>query len=143
MRQGVLDSRSINMADTPGARRVLLIDDDVKDLEYLFRILETEGHEVIRCTNYGLGAKLVGAGDFDFIIVSQGGRNFEGRGVIERAKELDPRPPLLVVARSVEMHFYLEEMRLGAADYLEKPVPPMEMKRVISSMCGVGSLPGP
>ncbi len=83
--------------------KVLLIDDDVRDLEYLFWILEAQGHEVISCTNYHLGAQLVGSGLYDFIIVSQGGRGFEGKVVIERARKLERRPPVLVVTRIVDM----------------------------------------
>ena len=54
---------------------------------------------------------------------SQGTPAFEGRQVLERALQLHPKVPVLVVARVLDMHCYLEAMDLGAIDYLERPEP--------------------
>jgi FixJ family two-component response regulator len=64
-------------------------------------------------------------------MVSQGGRSFEGRCVIERAIEINRRLPVLVLARCLDMTCYLEAMQLGAADYLAEPITFAEMERVI------------
>jgi DNA-binding response OmpR family regulator len=112
-------------------RKVLFVDDDVQDLEYYARVIESQGHEVLTCANYDLGAKLAGSETFDLIIVSQGGQAFEGRAVVEHAMGLDRRIPVLVVTRAVEMNCYLEAMQLGAVDYIEKPVSPQEMMRFV------------
>lgn len=142
MRREPLDSLYNDLVEMPRTRKVLLIDDDVRDLEYLCRILEDQGYEVTSCTNYELGAKLAATGFFDAILVGQGGREFKGRVVIERAMELERCPTVVVVARAVDMNCYLEAMELGAVDYLENPVPPMEVKRVMNAMRRPGCLPG-
>jgi DNA-binding NtrC family response regulator len=72
-------------------------------------------------------------GGFDFIIVSQGSADFEGRGVLERATEIDRRLPVLVVARCLDMHCYLEAIQLGAVDYLAEPVPAAELDRLVAN----------
>jgi FixJ family two-component response regulator len=51
--------------------------------------------------------------------------------VVERALSLDQRRPVVVLSRCLDMNCYLEAMQLGAVDYLEKPVSPAEMLRVV------------
>jgi DNA-binding NtrC family response regulator len=70
---------------------------------------------------------------FDLIIVSQGSRDFEGRCVLERATEIDRRLPVLVIARCLDMHCYLEAIQLGAVDYLAEPVPAAELGRLVAN----------
>jgi FixJ family two-component response regulator len=43
--------------------------------------------------------------------------------VLERAAELNLKAPILVVARCMDIHCYLDAMELGAVDYLERPEP--------------------
>ena len=57
------------------------------------------------------------------MIVSQGTPAFEGRGVLERSLRLRPEVPVVVVARALDIHCYLDAMELGATDYLERPEP--------------------
>ena len=57
------------------------------------------------------------------VIVSQATLAFQGRQVLERSIRLHPEVPVLVVARVLDMHYYLDAMDLGAIDYLERPEP--------------------
>ena len=56
-------------------------------------------------------------------MVSQGSPSFEGREILERAIEMDRRMPVLVLARCLDMRYYIDAMYLGARDYFEKPLP--------------------
>lgn len=109
---------------TPDARKLLLIDDDLNDLEYLWGMLAARGNDVVPCADFSRGADLVTSGRFDLILVSQGGQEFRAAAVIERARERVTPPPVLVMARVADMECYLLAMELGAADYVEKPLPP-------------------
>jgi two-component system, sensor histidine kinase and response regulator len=101
--------------------RILIVDDNPEDLRSLSAILDRRGYEVRTCASYQEGATLVGAHPFDFVVVSQGGPNFEGQAVIKQT--LNRHTPVLVVTRCIEMACYLEAMQMGALDYLEKPIP--------------------
>lgn len=114
-------------------RKVLIVDDDEADLEYHSRVLQGQGHGVLACPSYSRGADLAESGEFDFVVIGQGGPAFEGRAVIERLRTQHPAIPFVVFARSKQTRCYLEAMELGAVDYLEKPVHPAEIRRVLRS----------
>ena len=111
--------------------KVLLVDEDVGDLRILRLILEGQGYEVLSCATYDAGVHCLEAEPWDFVVVSQGTQAFEGRGVLDRATQLDRHRPVLVVTRCIDMPCYLEAMQLGAIDYLEMPVPPADLLRFV------------
>ena len=113
--------------------RVLLVEEDTNDLRLFASSLERYGYEVRPCARYSDGVRCLERESFDFILVSQGGPEFEGRSVLERARELDRRTPILVVTRCPGMKCYLEAMELGALDYVEKPYSPSQFARLVET----------
>jgi two-component system, NtrC family, phosphoglycerate transport system response regulator PgtA len=111
--------------------KILLVDDDTSDLEYYCKVLQNQGHQVTTCASYATAMRLLGSEAFDFVVVNQGGPQFKARSVAKRAMEEDRHTPVLVLANSVDMRVYIEAMQLGAVDYLQKPVNPSEMTRLI------------
>jgi DNA-binding NtrC family response regulator len=120
--------------------RVLLVDEEAGDLRTLRLILEGQGFEVFTCTNYEAGILCLEAEPFDFVAVSQGTQAFEGRKLLDRAMQLDRHRPVLVLTRCISMKCYLEAMQMGAIDYLEKPVPPMDLLRFVQAHVQHGQL---
>jgi hypothetical protein len=70
---------------------------------------------------------------FDFIIAGQGSRFFEGRGVVERAVEINRQLSVVVVARQFEMECDLEAMQLGAVDCVADPSVGAEIARLMQA----------
>ena len=103
--------------------RVLLVCDDLLEFPSYGSILSALGYDVVMCGSYAEGARRVEMEDFDFAIVGQGSARFEGRCVLERAAKMHRNIPIVVVARCLDIHCYLEAMELGAVDYLERPQP--------------------
>jgi DNA-binding NtrC family response regulator len=102
---------------------VLLILEESRDLESYGSFLRDRGYETLMCTSPSEGINFLDNESVSLVIVSQGTRAFEGRQVLERTLQLHPEVPVLVVARVLDMHCYLEAMDLGAVDYLERPEP--------------------
>lgn len=102
---------------------VLLILEESHDLEIYGSLLRHRGYETLMCTSPSEGINSLETESVSLVIVSQGTPAFEGRQVLERSLQLDPKVPVLVVARVLDMHCYLEAMDLGAIDYLERPDP--------------------
>ncbi len=113
--------------------KVLLIEDEPRDRNFYEAVLRDRGYDVVLCGTPTAGINCLEQQRFDLIIVSQGGPDFEGRPVLERAVEIDRRIPVLVITRCLSMNCYLDAMQLGAVDYLEKPVPPERLAWVLET----------
>jgi DNA-binding NtrC family response regulator len=111
--------------------KLFLIDEEAGDLRTLRLALEGPGFQVLTCPTYEAGIQCMETEPVDFVVVSQGTQAFEGRGVLNRAMELDHHRPVLVVTRCLDMACYLEAMQMGAIDYLEKPIPPADLLRLV------------
>lgn len=119
----------------PGGRivSVLLVDEDANDLRSFSSLFEQEGYAVRACGTHADALRWLESEVFNFIVVSQGSREFEGRSVLKRANEIDRSLPVLVLARCHDVACYLEAIQLGALDYLEKPLSPQELLRWVGS----------
>lgn len=111
----------------------MLVDEDAGDLRHYAAILEEQGYEVRKCPSYAEGEHCLQSECFDFIVVNQGTRAFEARSLVERVLMIDRRTPVLILTRCVDMNCYLEAMQMGAVDYLEKPLTPAELLRVVQT----------
>jgi DNA-binding response OmpR family regulator len=104
-------------------RRILIVDRDARDRERYAMQLRERGFSVRACSSYAEGGLFLDREAYDLVIVDQGGPAFEGKVITVRSMRKDPRVPVLVITRHHNMASYLEAMQLGAADYLEKPIP--------------------
>jgi DNA-binding NtrC family response regulator len=121
------------MKELPGSikQSLLLVDEDLDDLLCYTAVLQHQGYQVRSILSYTAGAACVEREDFDLIVVSQGSPSFEGRLVLARAIERNRSTPVLVLTRAIEMPCYIEAMQSGARDYMEKPLPPSEIGRLV------------
>jgi len=116
----------------PG-RRVLVIEDDPRDRAFYCGVLQGHGFEVNACESMAEGARLLEREHYDFVLLEQGSRAFEGRLVLERVLAIDRHLPAVVLTRCADMQCYLEAMQMGAVDYLEKPLSESEVLRVVET----------
>jgi DNA-binding NtrC family response regulator len=115
--------------------RILLVDEDEKDLRYFTTLLGRMGYSVRAFMNYREAEGTMEHEHFDFAIVNQGSAAFEAHRLLELALAQNRHTPVVVLTRCLEMSCYLEAMQLGAVDYLEKPLPPAEFERLVTAHC--------
>jgi len=115
--------------------RVLLVDEDEKDLKYFTTLLGRMGYSVRAFANYREAEGYLEHEHFDFVIVNQGSPAFETHHLVEFTLARNRHTPVVVLTRCLEMSCYLEAMQLGAADYLEKPLAPAEFERLVTTHC--------
>lgn len=127
-----LELEEDSVAPRPPRAKILLVDDDPNDLLYYTAILKQRAYDVRPCGSYTGGATLLDRESYDLVIVSQGGRSFEGRPVLARAIEVDRTTPVLVLTHSSDMATYIEAMQLGAFNYLEKPLHPSQLAELVA-----------
>lgn len=112
--------------------RLLLVDEDAKDLEYYSGVLRYLGYEVRPENSYARAAASLGREPFDLVIVDQGGADFEGRSVLTRAVEVDNRVPVLVLTRTVDADCCIEALDSGAYEYVQKPLTTAEVRDLVN-----------
>ena len=134
------NDRAEHSLQVPTGKKILVIEDERRDLEQLSRVLRAHGFDVSACESLARGAALVELDKYDFILVEQGSRAFEGRAVMERVLAVDRLLPTVVLTRCLDMDCYLEAMQMGASDYIEKPVSDDDILRVIETHLRVPSL---
>jgi DNA-binding NtrC family response regulator len=129
----IADQRAAERLELHPAGHVLLVDDQFQSLRDCGAILRSRGYEVLTCLSPVEGVSCLERGEFGFVVVNQGSRAFEGRAVLERTVEIDRALPVLVATRCAAMDCYLEAMQLGAIDYVEIPVPPEYLVRMVET----------
>jgi len=102
---------------------VLLVFEELQELDGYGSLLCTSGYSIRMCNSAAEGIKALETENSSLVIVGQGTPAFEGRQVLERSLQLDPNVPVLIIARALNVHCYLDAMDLGAIDYLERPEP--------------------
>jgi DNA-binding NtrC family response regulator len=107
------------------------VDEDASDLQDDSVNFRQHGYDVRACGSYPEALRCLETDIFDFIIVSQGGRDFEGRCILERAVEIDRYMPIVILTRILNTECYLQAMHLGALDYFQKPIPAADLLRLV------------
>jgi DNA-binding NtrC family response regulator len=102
---------------------VLLVLDQPQDLESYGAFLRDRGYQALLCASPGEGMNSLETESVAIVIVSQDTPALEGQMVMKRSLRLHPGAPVLIVARALDPHGYLEAMDHGAIDYLERPEP--------------------
>jgi len=110
----------------------LVIDDDPSVNVVLERMLEHLGHEVKVADSVASGIRLVEQENWDIalldIILGEG----SGIDVLEAASQLAPDSPVLMVTGFPSLDTAREALRLGAFDYIEKPIRFPELSDIVT-----------
>jgi len=108
--------------------RVLIVDDDEGHAEALSDGLETENC-VCRIAHSGTeGIALMSESTFDAILTDLVMHDVDGLKVLEQASRLQPEAAVLMITGHGSVENAVDAMRLGAADYLTKPVRIAELR---------------
>ncbi|HTO53717.1 MAG TPA: diguanylate cyclase [Myxococcota bacterium] len=104
-------------------KRVLVVDDDRLIRELTRDALVQEGFRVATAAS-GREAlsRLTDEGPFDLVITDLSMREMDGLELLERVKRASPHTEVIVLTGYASLESALQAMRLGAADYLRKPV---------------------
>jgi PAS domain S-box-containing protein len=102
--------------------KILIIEDE-EILRFTFQsFLSKEGYEVITAEDYGSALKVISESDFDMIIadIILGGNT--GIDILKKVKESGMNCPVIMITGQPSIETASEAVRLGAFDYLSKPV---------------------
>jgi DNA-binding NtrC family response regulator len=103
--------------------RILVADDEPSFRELLADILEGAGHEVVEARDGVEALAALEHGPFDLALTDQRMPRMDGLELLRRSLLLTAPPPVVVLTAYGTIPDAVEAVRLGAADYLTKPLP--------------------
>ena len=117
------------MASTPhhvpegaaAARRILLVDDERRILNFLSRALQADGFDVMVAEGGEPGIRLALESDFDLIVLDLLMPEVDGMTVLRRVIARKPEQPILVLSALGDTASKVGALERGADDYLAKP----------------------
>ncbi len=111
--------------------KILIIDDDMDLCTLLARFLAKKGYETDMASTGRKAIALFSEKKFDAVICDYRLGDMEGIEVISALKKLDPHIIVLVITGYSDIKTAVEVIKLGALDYITKPLIPDEVLSVL------------
>src|ERR1700686_1115059 len=101
---------------------LLIVDDDANTLASLARAFRLAGHEATVCDNPIKALEIIKAEKFDVIFSDVVMPGMDGLSLLELIKAAGVGTPVVMMAGQAHIEMAVKATRLGALDFLEKPV---------------------
>ena len=101
---------------------LLIVDDDANTLASLARAFRMEGHEATVCDNAKRALELAQSQSFDLIFSDVVMPGTDGIQMLEQLRGLGVTTPVVMISGQANIDMAVRATRLGAADFLEKPL---------------------
>ncbi len=118
------------------AAHILVVEDRESLRRMLERALQQEGYEVTVCADGEQATSKLAAGSFDLVLTDLKLPGMSGIEVLRTSREAHPQLPVVVLTAFGTVGTAVEAMKLGAADFLEKPVEIEDLFQLVESMLG-------
>ena len=102
----------------------------------LERALQQEGYKVSTCADGERAREMLDKGTFDLVLTDLKLPGMSGIDVLRASREAQPRLPVVVLTAFGTVGTAVEAMKLGAADFLEKPVEIEDLFQLVESLLG-------
>lgn len=102
--------------------KVLLVDDEEDFLKTLAERLETRGLKVVTATNGEKALAKIENETYDLIVLDLAMPGLDGIETLKRIKARQPDSEIIMLSGQGSIRTSIEAMKLGACDFLQKPV---------------------
>ena len=107
--------------------KILVIDDEKQIRRVIELQLSKAGHEIISCANGKEGLDKLADCDFDLIITDLRMPKVTGIELLKELRDRKSKTPVIVTTAFGSVETAVEAMKLGAVDYLSKPLQLVEL----------------
>ena len=116
--------------------RILIADDEKNILDTLSDFMEDIGHHVDLAENVDSAITLMQTNEYDILLTDKnmpdtGNKKEGGMRLLKHAKEHNPLTEVIMITGYATVESAVEAMKLGAFDYVMKPIPLNELKEKI------------
>jgi DNA-binding response OmpR family regulator len=122
------------MNTTTEDRRILIVDDE-PNVRLVFRTaLAAPGYSVATADDGQTGLAMAGETRFDLILLDLQMPGLNGMEVLERLRESGSDVPVVIVTAHGKIPDVVRAMRLGAIDFVAKPLTPDTLRRTVADV---------
>jgi diguanylate cyclase (GGDEF)-like protein len=114
--------------------RILAVDDQLYFRVFLEDLLTQEGYEVCTASGGEEALHLYERGDFDVVLTDLVMPGVDGTELVQRVKALRPDQEVVVITSVGDVKTAVEAMKLGATDYLLKPIDRTVLARALEGI---------
>lgn len=111
-------------------RNILCIDDDASILQLIKKYLEMNQFHVDTASNGRDGLSRFNEIHHDTVLLDMNMPVMDGLQVLSTIKETSPETPVIIISGSGNMKNVIEALRLGAWDYITKPVEDLSIIKI-------------
>ncbi len=103
---------------------ILLVDDDVELLRALTKVLEKDGYQVFAHNSASAAIRFVNESKqrFDLVVTDVSMPGMKGTTLLSAVKTAFPAVPVIIITAFGDWGQYMETLRNGAFEYLNKPL---------------------
>jgi DNA-binding NtrC family response regulator len=111
--------------------RILIVDDQDMMRDSLAATLAREGHEIVAANDGPVAVTRLSGARFDLMITDLKMPKMTGIELLQEAKRLRPDMPVIVMTAFATVNTAVEAMKIGAYDYIQKPLDGEEIKLLV------------
>ena len=113
----------------------LLIVDDETNVRLNFRMtLETEGYEIFEAGSGEQAVQLLAQHSFALAILDVRMPGMDGLELLAKMREIGIRVPAMIVTAYGDVPHGVKAMKLGAIDFLQKPLRPEDFRNIVAEI---------
>jgi two-component system, NtrC family, nitrogen regulation response regulator NtrX len=102
--------------------RILIVDDEAATLASLSRAFRLAGYEAVVCDNAARAVSLLKNEPFDLVFSDVVMPGKDGLAMLAELREVGVQTPIVMISGQATIDMAVRATRLGAVDFLEKPV---------------------
>ncbi len=114
--------------------RILAVDDQLYFRVFLEDLLQQEGYEVCTASGGEEALRLLERGGFDVVLTDLVMPGMDGNDLVQQVREKAPEQEIVVVTSVGDVKTAVEAMKLGATDYLLKPIDRSALLRALEGI---------
>ncbi len=111
----------------PKRAKILVVDDEPDILEVIEKILRDRGFEVGTAANGAVALERLAEGGYDLILSDVKMPELDGLELLQKVSLLYPEIPMVILSAFANIQDAVVAIKLGAFDYIAKPVYPDDL----------------
>src|SRR3990172_4457967 len=112
-------------------RRILIVDDEMSVRGSLEEWFKEDGFQVETAPDGQAALRAMDRGPFDIVLLDLKMPGMDGIAVQKRIREIDPETAIIILTAYASVETAVEALKLGAYDYVTKPVDPDDLSNLV------------